>query len=352
MRFRDQVALTLPALVLRLVLAVVFLWAGIGKFASTTMVTGDDAARLHNLNIQLIGSPADQQPPEPVTNLPEPDATVPDESIPNVSPEDQQRLQELVEEAQRRINEQRETTDDPQSEPATDPDPEQVAPPTPIDPEADHEIDSEVNQIAMLRHAQTWGVQSVQDQTTPATASDFPHEVAVRRVHMVSLMLDRGANPGLTPESQPIEPTLPSWVGGSTARYLAMLTAVVEILAGGLLLLGFMTRLSSLGTLVVMVVAMWMTQFGPAAIQSDDALLGFIPNHGDFWDISAYTMMLLQLALAAMSIAVLFLGSGPIGMDRVIFGASKRDKYIHGDPKAAPPVADRGHFDRSPNPTP
>jgi uncharacterized membrane protein YphA (DoxX/SURF4 family) len=344
MRFRDQVALTLPAHVLRLVLAVVFLWAGIGKIASTTTVTGDDAARLSNLGIRLTA--VEQLPTEPDLPInilpdsndqiePEPD---PDEPILDNS-EDEQRLQEILDEARRRAEQADENpTDEPSQAPIENP---------PVDPETENEFET----IGL--NAASFSMISVQLNTSNATASDFPDQMEVRRLYLIALLLNKCADPGLTDESQPITPILPGWLSsGSWAKYFAIAAAVTECVAGLLLLIGFMTRFSALGTLGVMLVALWTTQFGPAAMQSGNAVLGFIPNHGDIWNAASYSTLFLQLALAAMSIAVFFLGSGPVGLDRAVFGASKRDKYLHGDPKAAPTTNARDPFDRSPNPTP
>ncbi len=354
MRFRDQVALTLPTLVLRLVLAIIFLWAGIGKFVSTATVTGDDAARLTNLGVHLAN--ASTQPPP---NIPAP-TPLPDRSEPTTEqpaqpdPEpildtsaDEQRLQEILDEAKRRAEQAKKDAAEETPEPA-------IPEPSTIDP-ADPPVDpvEETVEETMPQAFMGSSIISVQQTTSPATASDFPEPMQVRRVYMIALLLDRCADPGLTANSEPIAPILPQWIAsGSWARYLAIAAAVTECLAGFLLLIGFMTRFSAIGTLGVMLVALWTTQFGPAAMQSSDAVLGFIPNKGDVWNASAYTGLFLQLALASMSIAVVFLGSGPVGMDRVIFGAGRRDKYIHGDPKSAPPPKDRDPFDRSPNPTP
>jgi hypothetical protein len=100
-----------------------------------------------------------------------------------------------------------------------------------------------------------------------------------------------------------------------------------------------------------------MTQIGPAALHSSDAILGFIPRHDDLFSPAAYSNLLWQVALASMSLAVMFLGSGAIGLDRLLFSSSPRDPYLHGDPKAKggkkqgmnPAIAQRTEFDRSPS---
>ena len=151
---------------------------------------------------------------------------------------------------------------------------------------------------------------------------------------------------------------MPTVIGtGSWPKILAWVAVITELVAGGLLILGFLTRLSALSIFCVMLVAMWMTQFGPAAIQSNDAILGFIPNAADVWSPMAYMALFWQLAIAAMAGSVFFLGSGAIGLDRLMFKPKVRDPYEHGDPKAAKSVqtqtaGDRSEFDRTPNPTP
>lgn len=356
MRFRDQVALTLPALVLRLVLALVFLWAGIGKFATTTIVTGDDAARLANLSVTL--TPVGQTPAPPEATTPEeplndlPEVIVDDEATdidPELTtPEDQQRMQEILDEAKRRAEEARRQAA------------EQTAPPAELpatDPAADPPAEPAEQPGAQPADAGSFMLMPAQYENPKKTASDYPEPMEARKVYRIALLLSNCAEPGLTADSQPINPILPSaFAGGTVARSMAIAAAVTEIGAGFLLLLGFLTRISALGTFSIMLVAIWTTQIGPAAIQTmpgDPApILGFLPNFGSLYAME-YKDLMFQLACAAMSVAVFFLGSGPIGFDRLIFGASRRDKYLHGDPKAhasAPPKRDS--FDRSPNPTP
>jgi uncharacterized membrane protein YphA (DoxX/SURF4 family) len=352
MRFRDQVALTLPALVLRLVLALVFLWAGLGKFATTMPVSGDDAARLANLGVTLTpiapitDAPASSAPEQPLNELPEnidgDDTQIDPESLP---PEDQPEMQEILDRAKQRAEEARKNASEP---PAELPEPSTSDEPV-SDPVSDPADEQSAQDAFKLLPAQY--------ENPKKAASDYPEPMEVRKVYGIALLLSRCAEPGLTADSQPIKPILPSaFASGAVARSMAIAAAVTEITAGVLLLLGFLTRISALGTFCVMLVAIWTTQIGPAAMQTvpgDPApILGFLPNFGSLYAME-YKDLMFQLACAAMSVAVFFLGSGPIGLDRLIFGASRRDKYLHGDPKAsAPAQPKRDSFDRSPNPTP
>ncbi|MFG0252246.1 MAG: hypothetical protein ACF8NJ_05160, partial [Phycisphaerales bacterium JB038] len=68
MSFRDRLALTFPPLLIRLVLALTFVWAGLGKVTKTDF-SPEQAAALANMGIaafvDMAGSPAatpDQEP--------------------------------------------------------------------------------------------------------------------------------------------------------------------------------------------------------------------------------------------------------------------------------------------------
>lgn len=335
MRLRDQVALTLPTLFLRLVLGVTFLWAGTGKLLGTYSVTGIDAARLANIGV--MPTPIQTTPPEAQTDI-QSETQTESESKPDPiaepAPADEpiNPLPDLNEQANEIIEAIEEQLD---SETADTPDP--------------------------VINEPKFEFQSVQHSNTVYAASDFPDEMEVKRVYSLALMIAKAAAPGLTKDSQPIDPILPSKLAYAPwPTAFAWAAAVTEIAAGAFLILGFMTRVSAVSTLSIMLVAMWMTQFGPAAIQSTDAILGFIPSKSDPWAPGAYSNLLWQLALAAMSGAVFFLGSGALGIDRILFKPSHRDPYVHGDPKAGKTTKasqqqtpqDRGEFDRTPNPTP
>lgn len=348
MRLRDTIALTLPSFLLRLVLGITFIWAGTGKLMGTMRVSGDDAARLANMGVLLDpvspeSTPTDpdpdpEQPPQPQAPLPEP--------TPNPTPD---------------------TAPEPSAEPSTD-QPAQEPPQQPAQqPAKDTEKPAEVDETsdesrlgtAATRTHPPYRLTSVMQTSTDRTASDFPEPMECQRVYSIALMISKAADPGLTEDSHPIRPIMPANLAdGHWPKTLAWAAAITEIGAGGFLLLGLLTRISALGTLSVMLVAMWMTQFGPAALHSSDAILGFIPNNQPWYDPGSYANLLWQLALASMSLAVVFLGSGPIGLDRLFFSSQPRDPYLHGDPKAGkktgsnPAAAQRGEFDRSPSPTP
>ncbi len=325
MRLRDQVALTLPTLLLRLTLGLIFLWAGTGKLLGTISVAGDDAARLANIGIMPM-APIDG----PDHMLDDPEPTDSDDATPSAGtdiPLDEQ-ANDIIEQIQ-----------------------EQLGEPTPA---------SEQSTLPELDDQQV-SLQSVQYTDKVYAGSDFPEFGEIRQVYSISLLITKAANPGLTEDSQPIDPTIPEMFGrGIWPKALAWAVAVTEVAAGVLLVLGFMTRISAFSLMTVMLTAIWMTQIGPAALQSSDAILGFIERVEQPWSPGAYKNLFFQLSLAVMSGSVMMMGSGAIGIDRLLFQPRVRDPYVHGDPKAekpkrgknAAPEASRGEFDRTPNHTP
>lgn len=408
MRLRDSIALTLPSFLLRLVLGITFVWVGCGKLLGTFEVSGDDAARLANLGVVLTpvgpgaphsGSATDPAPTpkvpapksqpnaqpntppsEPLESLPgvesapAPASTTPATTTP-ANPANP--AGSLKDQADDIINTIKDKVNKPAPAPADNGATKGTADKNPADKNpgdkdpgvknstakdnADTDPVKPAPGLAMTppAHAVLTSVQYTPDRYA---GTDFPNPVETRGVHGVTLMISKAADPGLTPDSQPIAPLMPpSLANAPWPVVLAWSAAITEAVAGAFLILGLLTRLSALGTLSVMIVAMWMTQFGPAALYSNDAILGFIPRKDNLFSVPEYMTLMWQLALASMSLSVVFLGSGAIGIDRLLFGSSPRDPYVHGDPKAGSkggkgsgPAGGptRSEFDRSPNPTP
>lgn len=336
MRCRDHIALTLPSFLLRLTLAITFLWAGTGKIVGTSTSQADNAARLANLGVTFI-QPAPELPESSTPD--EPAAPLPDTEIDTDLDSEPESETDIA------------TPPPPQTDPAESR--------SEADPETEPQAES--NPVALLPI-----ITPVAQTTSPAVGSDYPEPVTYKNLYKIALLLDHSTSPGLTEDSQPITPTMPSWLGsGRMPVYAAWATAITEIAAGFFLLIGLFTRLSALSLMIVMLVAMWTTQIGPAALQSSDAILGFIPNVDDPWSPAAYTKLLWQLALVIMSLSVLLLGPGPLSLDRIFFRPNRRDPYVSGESKQAPkpqptpppePHKDRTEFDRAPppqnNPTP
>ena len=101
------------------------------------------------------------------------------------------------------------------------------------------------------------------------------------------------------------EPVITAWV-----------TTLVELVGGGLLLIGLFSRLWALGIAVIMSASF--------ALESIPAIQDF----GGIIDLSppVFNLAAAQLALAALAIGIVFSGSGVLSLDRSIFGKPKRRK--------------------------
>lgn len=334
MRCRDHIALTLPSFLLRLALAITFLWAGTAKIIGTTTVQGDNAARLANLGVTFI---ADAPVAEPDAETPnEPQSPLPGT---NATPA----TDDLLDQAEDLLS----------------------------DPESETDSENPRSPIVQSDHHAPYTLLSVVQSAAPAVGSDYPDPVTIKRVYGIALLIDHASNPALTEDSQPVSPLLPKWMGkGKMPVISAWATAITELAAGVFLLIGFLTRISAFSLMTVMLVALWSTNIGPAMLHDSNAILGFIPRAADVWDPSSYSVLLWQFALIIMSLSVLLLGAGPLSIDRMLFRPGRRDPYVTGgsgsntppakpikhkpDPEA--PAQDRSSFDRTPpprtNPTP
>lgn len=343
MRCREHIALTLPSFLLRLVLAITFLWAGTGKIIGTTTVQGDNAARLANLGVTFLADPPPEQPEtqtpsEPQSPLPDTEVTPPDKSAPSA--------EDLLDQAEDLLT----------------------------DPDSETDSDSSTSPVVDVNTQIPYTLHTVVQSATPAVGSDYPDPVRIKRVHGLALRIDLSTNPGLTEDSQPVTPLLPQWMGkGKMPVISAWATAITELAAGVFLLIGFLTRLSAFSLMTVMLVALWSTNIGPAMLHDSNAILGFIPNAADVWNPDSYSKLLWQFALVIMTLSVALLGAGPLSIDRLLFRPGKRDPYVTGGsgsnanntnkakpvkhrPDPSAPAQDRSSFDRTPpppsNPTP
>lgn len=322
MRFRDHVALTLPALVLRLVLCVTFFWAGLGKLMGEFEVTGDDAARLVRMGAQPEPVAPVSAPAHP---LPEPDRSGASDSVddtpPNPTPEEPP--SGLV-------------VPDAEAAPAAEPEAEGAEPaPAGAKPGESHAKDESAGYASQWSGGATAG--------TIFADQDYEGVYRVQRVGQVALLLSKAGNPGLDAQSQPLPRTMPAWVAAERwPIYLAWAAAITEMLAATMLFFGVLTRLGGLMLATVMAMAMWLTQIGPAAMGVHDAWFGIIPRATDPWAPDAYATLLWQLACFTMAAAVVMLGSGPIGFDRALFRPG--EKLERSSPKR-----ERSTFDRGPS---
>lgn len=267
MGFREQCAVSVAPIFLRVALGVTFIWAGAGKVFEDAPVKGEDAAILANLG--LVDAPPKVAPQAPVLPAPQ---TAPPAA--------------------------------PSSGPAS-------APPAPAPAGGPPAL-----------------LQTVQPalSTTPYTAEDFPNDINVRMVHRgLTLSLVRAAAPA--DGKMPLWP--PALAKDRWPVYFAWAAALTELVGGCWVLLGLFTRFSAFMIAGVMFVAMWLSQFGPA-IQSGATYLGFIPKH-PLWGVNEggmpfYGVLMWQLALFCSSMALVFTGAGALAIDRALFGGASPSK--------------------------
>jgi|GEM_PF-2592420 len=168
---------------------------------------------------------------------------------------------------------------------------------------------------------------------TPATpaAVSGGDKLEVSNAYRLALMLKGMEQPVGDKKIQmwPVALTKGEW-----PVWAAYACTAIELVGGALILVGGLTRLSAFGIASVMMVAMWLTVIGPA-IASGNTHLGFLPADaparatllmGDF------SMFQLQFLCLMMSLALVFLGSGALGIDNVLFGKGSGGKK----PRPAP----------------
>ncbi len=291
---RQRTALSVPPLLLRLVLAIIFIWAGSTKIFGYMDVTEENRAALIAAGVlsapgetTIDEIPVDESPVEAPVDPPA------DEPASDPGPVDEP---------------QADPTDDPAGDPADEP----VGEPDPTDPVEDPTF-------------------AVASQPTITLVAQAPPE-RVRNLNGLAMLLYARANPPSTLaddedgtlEAQRPMALWPAAVGSPPwpVRF-AWAAAITELLAGLLLLVGLFTRLGGLSIAGVMGVAMWLTEIGPA-LQSGNTWLGFLPMY-EPTDVASYTKILYQLALLSMGLALLFSGPGMLSLDRWIFGKSVAD---------------------------
>ncbi len=290
---RQRIGLNAAPLLLRIVTGAIFVWAGAIKIGDSFTAQGADAAILANMGAI---TPKSATPAPPAKDKATPPATSP--SAPPAPSE-------------------------PVTSPKTGP-----APTKPLEKPADKPADKPIDKPRVL--LDVLGNLEPAAQGTPAapervyTAADFPEPVKVLSVYQVALALHHASHP--VPNEKGVTPMRlwPSALGGGAwpVRF-AWLAAITELVGGACVLLGLFTRLSALGLAFVMLVAAWLTVFGPA-IQSGTGRLGFIPAHA--WnDGVAWQMLWMQACLFVMALALVTLGSGRLGLDHMVLGRRDDD---------------------------
>lgn len=308
MRTRDAFGLTMAPLFLRLMLAAVFLFAGLNKVSRSMDVPADQAA--HLANIGVIEGPKTPLP-KPSTDtkvppLPDPTAPVP---VPDAPPPS--------------------TPTTPTTKPESTPDstPESASAPGGIPPLARlHTLATQPESAPTSTPAPTTDPSptTTSAPTLPAapertyTAADFPEGAKIKPGLMIAMSVHAAAAPPPSADGTTPMRLLPERLAHKPwPLYLAWAATLTEIIAAALLVIGLFTRLSALGLAFTMAVAMWLTEIGPA-IQAGTAQFGFLPNYS-MMD-PAWQHLMLQFSLFASAMALFFLGAGAASLDAAIFG--------------------------------
>lgn len=277
MGFRQRVGLNVAPIFLRLALGVIFMWAGLGKLLETDVeVTPENAVAFVEMDAIDATRVADLLPPG---YQPAP----------------------------------------PRRAPAPPTDDEPAAPPADDDGDQGAMAPTE----ATIIHA----VLISQPDAADPDADRAPPALELKRLYGIALMVYNAARPTTDSAGQPRMALLPEMLGkGEAPKWIAWVHAFTEIFAGGFLLMGFLTRLSALALSGVMLMAMWLTEIGPAMLSGRN-YLGFIPRpeSGSPFDTFGYMHLAWLLAILAGALALVFLGPGMVSLDRLLFGGPRRD---------------------------
>jgi uncharacterized membrane protein YphA (DoxX/SURF4 family) len=259
---------------LRLALAVVFIWAGAIKVAGSKPVKGEDAAILANMGVLTPTTSTVNTPGSPAAP-----ATTPAAPSKDAKPSGSSAA--------------------PNPEPKT-----HSSRPVPSEPIAAANVPVLMT-VATPQGAKTY------------TAEDFPEEQQVKPLYGIAIMLKKAAAT-TDAEGKPVKPIWPDFLAHDRwPVHLAWLCALTELVGGTFVLLGVLTRLSAFGLACVMCVAMWLTQIGPA-FASGNGFLGFLPNH-PWTDGFAWATFQTQVVMLLLSLAVVGMGAGRMSVDRVVF---------------------------------
>lgn len=251
-------AVSIAPFLLRIVVGIVFVWAGLAKVMDKFEVKGEEAAKLANMGVYI-------DTPAPPTTPTTPSTSEPSTTTPTETPK----------------------------------------------PSASR---APGMHLVLFNTVPAPGKQY--------TAENFPDPVKVMSLYRLVLQLDSLANAPDPKDANgnPSFRLWPQALGkGIWPLAAAWACAVAEVGCGTFLLVGLLVRLSSFVLLFNMLVAAWLTVIGPA-IQSGNTRLGFLPNYPVFGGGGEWTIFLIQFILIGALANLLFAGAGGLSVDRALFG--------------------------------
>lgn len=150
---------------------------------------------------------------------------------------------------------------------------------------------------------------------------DYAPKTPVRPMYMLALGLRTAAEPPKRDDGTTPMALWPASMGrGAWPLRWAYIVTGIELIGGVLVLIGVFSRLWAFLLACVMLGAIWLTQVGPA-MQSGNAILGFLPNH-PAWDGEKWMPLMWTFGLLMMSLALLAGGPGRWSIDGMLFGGS------------------------------
>jgi len=275
MRFRDALTLHTCPLLLRVALAVVFMWAGIPKFGPETF-KGEQAATLVQLGIGQKTVLAGTPPTEGEAASPgQADAAAPEDQEPTAP-----------------------ASAPSEGEPAES---DQPGPESPSGEAVPAEDGS--NQDSAPETSTEQAAQPEQPAATErADGAGVQYEVHARKVEGLTIMLHNAGHP---------YPRIFAWI--------AMLT---EAIGGAMLLIGLFSRVWGLGLAIAMVYAFVLTALPAIQGQVDPAAtnraLAFVAAFGKTAHLVQLSVFL-QFILFVASWCIFLGGPGALSLDRLIF---------------------------------
>lgn len=273
MSFRERLAVHLAPWPLRFALAATFIWVGLGKIDAKEPVKPGDIAALTEMGV-LQGTPLPAVEPKASGAKVEPPA-----NGPSSKPE----------------------SSTPKTEPKVDPKPS--APPPPLKKDGNSASRSPA---------------SFEDKAASVVLASQPAapDELIRRLHpSIGVRVYQASRGVVAGEEKTGWVYWPAFLGkGSWPVYQAWFVSLVELIGGGLLLIGLFTRFAAFMLVGAMLGAMWLTQIGPA-LATGNTVLGFLPAH-EAYDVRAWMPFFWQLSLLGGSMALALAGPGSLSLDR------------------------------------
>ncbi|MFG0258380.1 MAG: DoxX family membrane protein [Phycisphaerales bacterium JB043] len=324
MTFRQKLACDVSPVLLRLTIALTFGYLAMWGFQDGEF-SGADAAALANAGVV---TPVDAPSVEPVELPDEPGESAPQETdnttddAPSEASDggvDVPTDTELTEQIEQVVPMGADADGSPQS-----------------DPLPGHDDPNETTSEDTDTGADTTSAMDTTQSEGAYSASDFETPVHRKRYNLVTARIYQSAHPNESGAQY-----LPGWAGRDRGpQMIGYVVYGLVVIGAAFLLIGFLTRLASLGLIIVMLGSLWITQIAPVALGDAPGMLGILPAH-DSYSLDAWSGLLWQLLLLAGVFATFCSGSGWLSIDRFLMGTGKKSSAPKST-RVMPPLEDEG----------